>query len=534
MSENEKPINIEQEISAPELKPAAESLPLPEDFVNRLEEKGLSQQADAYNKAVELAKVVKDAGGRALLVGGYVRDLYFGKISKDIDIEVYGLPTEKLREVVNQVGKTSEVGKAFGVLKVSFGEGLNLDVSLPRKDSKVGPGHRGFDVETDPNMSMTEAARRRDFTMNSMAADPLTGEIFDPFGGLQDIKERRLRVTDPERFKDDPLRVLRGLQFIGRFGLELDKDSEDVMREMIPLLPELPKERLQEEWQKLLLKSEKPSLGLSAGMTLGVFRELHPELHVLADVPQDPLWHPEGNAWLHTLKVVDEAAEIIRREQLESKDAWVVMLAALCHDLGKATTTREKEGRIISHEHEQAGKEPTQKFLESIGADNLTMKKVVPLVTEHLAPTMRYTDEVIREQKVSDGAIRRLAKKIYPATILELVAVAEADHLGRGPYDTPEAKEQLMIPANEYPPREWLLERARKIAVEDSQPADLTQGRDWIAMGYRPGPEFSQLIKLANELRDDKEYTREQVFQAVDEIADAKRAIEKLKELLAA
>jgi tRNA nucleotidyltransferase (CCA-adding enzyme) len=528
----------EKEVAVPELKPQAETIPSPVDFIDKLKSQGLDKQARAYQKAVEIATVVREAGGRALLVGGFVRDLYFGKVSKDIDLEVYGLTSEKLREILSTQGKNKEVGKAFGVFKIDLGKdiGMDIDVSLPRRDSKVGVGHPGFYVETDPNMTIADAARRRDFTINSILADPLTGEVFDPTGGLNDIKERRLRVTDSEKFGEDPLRVLRTLQFVGRLGLELDQKSETVVRDTIalPEFESLSKERIGEEWDKLLLRSNKPSLGLQLGMRLGVYEKLHPQLKKLTETLQDPLHHPEGDVWMHTLQVVDEAAQIVARERLDDSQARIIMLAAVCHDLGKATTTVRQGENYIAYGHEQAGVEPARGFLQSLAIDNKTRDKVLRLIAGHMRPTQLYIASRKDGGKVSAGAIRRLAQAIYPATIQELVLVAEADHLGRGPFTTPNSREELMIPVDSYPPREWLLTRARDLAVADCKPADLTQGTDWVnGFGFPPSKEIGTLIKLANDLRDDKNYSREQVFTSVEDAKTAAAAIETLKKLLA-
>ncbi|MBU1916303.1 hypothetical protein KKC47_04230 [Patescibacteria group bacterium] len=488
--------------------------PSPEKFLGTLEGRGLDNQLATYRRVLAIATALKEQGGRALLVGGSVRDVFFGQISKDFDLEVYGLETDEIEAVVQQFGNVSEVGKAFGILKVTFEGSIDIDVSLPRTDSKTGEGHRGFAVKTDPNMSFEDAARRRDFTMNALAADPLTGELYDFFGGLEDIRRRRLRITDAELFKDDPLRVMRALQFIGRFGLSVDQESQPVLMEMIPLLKELPKERIGEEWKKLLLKSDKPSLGLAAGMALGVFNELHPEFPPLAETKQEPEWHPEGDVWVHTLMAVDEAAKIARRENISSEQSLTLLLASLCHDIGKPAVTELEDGRIRSRGHEPAGEAPTKKFLAGIGLDSETQNKVVGLVKNHLMPTLLYSDEKERGRSVSDGAIRRLAQRIHPATIRDLVLVAEADHLGRGPFTEPEIVEQMLMPPNQYLAGPWLLDRARKLDVEDSKPADLTLGREWLRLGFKPGRHIGDLIRLSNELRDEKAWTREEVLWA--------------------
>jgi tRNA nucleotidyltransferase (CCA-adding enzyme) len=508
-----------------------EKIPSPEEYVNILKEKGFDSHAEAYKSVVDLSQEIKEAGGNAYLVGGCVRDMIVGKISKDFDIEIHGLEAERIEEIAKNIGKVSEVGKAFGILKITLNNGLDLDISLPRRESKISSGHKGFEINTDPHMGIEDACRRRDFTINSIIADPLTGEIKDPFNGVEDIKNRVLKITDIETFKDDPLRVLRALQFVGRFGLEIDSETEEVLKQMAPQLKELPKERLGEEWKKLLLKSEKPSLGLSTGMTLGILKEIHPEFPPLAETPQDKEWHSEGDAWIHTLMVVDEAAKIIKREgDMDEDKSLTIMLASLCHDLGKPNTTLEdEEGRIVSPGHEKKGEEPTKKFLATIGTDNIKRDKVVKLVSNHLAPSLLYIEETVRNHNM-DGAVRKLAKRIHPATIQKLVLIAEADHLGRG--DSQRIKEEAMLPEDNFPAGEWLLEKARNLKVESSKPAHLIKGQDWMDMGFGGGRHIGELIRVSNELRDELEYSREMVLAMIDNIKEPEEALNILKSKL--
>jgi tRNA nucleotidyltransferase (CCA-adding enzyme) len=363
-----------------------------------------------------------------------------------------------------------------------------------------------------------------------VAADPLTGQLYDPFRGVEDIKNKILRITDKERFKDDPLRILRALQFIGRFGLELDCESRPVIQEMIPQLTELPKERISEEWKKLLLKSEKPSLGLSMGMMLGVFKEIHPELYHLYITEQEPEWHPEGNVWDHTLMVVDEAAKIVRRGKLEEDKALTILLAALCHDFGKPEVTEFREGRIKSIGHEAAGEEPTIGFLTVLCINNNIIDKVVRLVMNHLIPMMFYIEER-KGNAITDGAIRRLAKRLYPATIEELILVSEADYFGRGS-SVIENKEQENSSANEFEAGSWLLERAQKLEVESKKPEDLIRGSEWINLGFKSGINIGKMIDLSNQLRDEMNYTKEMVLKTIAGIDNPDLVIERLKSVL--
>jgi tRNA nucleotidyltransferase (CCA-adding enzyme) len=510
----------------------AHRYPSPDDFFEMFRKNGLDKHEQAFCTALDVCRAVKEAGGRALFVGGCVRDTFLKKIPKDFDIEVYGISAKSIGRIVTACcgeGKVSEVGKAFGILKIMLGSGMDIDVSLPRTDSKVKEGHTGFDVKTDPHMSIQEAAKRRDFTINALAADPLTGEVFDFYGGIEDLQNRRLRVTDEKLFQDDPLRVMRGLQFIARFGMVIDHKTQWIMRKTALHLKELPPMRLLEEWRKLLTRAEKPSLGLMAGMTLGVFHLIHPEFPPMKETPQEPEWHPEGDVWIHTLMAVDEAAKIAKREGLDEQEAFAVIVAALCHDIGKPSTTEFKDGRIRSLGHEKAGEEPTRNFLKKLGLEGSLQDKIPKLVAHHLAPSLLYIEEHIKGNPISDGAIRKLAARIHPATIKELVLIAEADHLGRGPYIDPEDPCQLIIP-NTYPPREWLLERARILGVEESKPTDIIRGKDLIAFGYTPGELFGNIICSANGLRD-QGYTREQIFAEIYGLS-LQEAAEKLASLI--
>ncbi len=506
--------------------------PRPKEYIKQLQEQGLDKYAEAYKKVLIFSKLIQEEGGRALLVGGSVRDHILGKVAKDFDLEIYGLASQRVESITHKMGKVSDTGKSFGILKIFLDDGIDIDVSLPRVDSKNGDGHKGFDVKSDPNMSIKEAAKRRDFTVNALAADPLTGELYDYYGGVEDARNRVLKVTDEERFRDDPLRVMRAMQFIGRFGMSISPGDVKLMTEMSTELSHLPKERIGEEWKKLLLKSEKPSLGLLAASSFGILEQLHNELAILELTPQEPQWHPEGDAWMHTMMVVDEAAKIVRRNNLNGKEAITILLGALCHDLGKPIVTKYIDGKFRSLGHEGAGAEPTKKFLLNLGIDKVTIQKVVKIVENHLAPTTFYINEVIKGGSISDGAIRRLAKRIHPATIQELVLVAKADHLGRGEFDV-EIKEQLLLADDEFPAADWLLERARNLKVEDSRPADLTRGKDWISFGYGPGgPHIGQLIQMSNELRDEKNLSRPEVFALVDGIDSYEEALQKMQETL--
>ncbi|HKW02561.1 MAG TPA: hypothetical protein VJN96_22235 [Vicinamibacterales bacterium] len=416
-----------------------------------------------------IAAAVRDEGGRALVVGGWVRDALLDRASKDVDLEVFGVPADRLLPLVSGFGRVDTVGESFTVYKVG-----GIDVSLPRRESKTGRGHTGFTVHGDPALSIDEAARRRDFTVNAISLDPLTGEILDPFNGRADLAAGRLRVVDPKTFGDDSLRVLRALQFAARFELELTEESRALCR-TIPL-DDLPSERVWGEMEKLLLQARRPSIGFALALDLGVVDRLWPEMKALVGCPQEPEWHPEGDVWVHTLMVVDQARA--RIDGLERGPAAAMMLGAVTHDFGKPMTTAVIDGRIRSPGHEEAGVEPATRFLDRLNVHSLdgydVRQAVLGLVAQHLKPSAFQKSST----PVSDGAFRRLAQKID----LELLArFAMADCTGRtGTFDCSAI--------------DWFLERARALGVEHAAPAPLLMGRHLLELGVKPGPRMGELL----------------------------------------
>jgi tRNA nucleotidyltransferase (CCA-adding enzyme) len=425
-------------------------------------------------RANEIALAVRAAGGRALIVGGWVRDRWLALASKDIDIEVYRVPAGELRTLLERFGRVETIGESFTVYKLG-----TIDVSLPRRESKVGPGHRGFLVEGDPAMSVDEAARRRDFTINAISFDPLSGVYLDPCGGRADLDARRLRIVDAATFGDDSLRVLRAMQFVGRFELVVTPETMAVCR-TIPL-DDLPSERIWGEFEKLLLLPARPSPGFEFAREAGVVSSLLPEMAALIGCGQEPDWHPEGDVWVHTLMVVDEA-----RARIDDLPRWAklaVMLGAVCHDFGKPATTAFFDGRVRSHNHEEAGVEPARALLDRLNVhaiDGVDVRaQVLGLTAHHLEPGAWHK---VRDA-VGDGAFRRLAQKVD----LELLArLAAADCMGRaGTFDCSAMS--------------WFVERARALGVEHEAPKPLLLGRHLLALGLTPGPEIGRILRQVYE-----------------------------------
>jgi len=434
----------------------------------------------------ELVRSVHRAGGRAMLVGGCVRDELMGVEPKDWDLEVYGIQPEKLREILDSFGSVNVVGEAFTVFKI----GSHLDVSIPRRERKIGTGHRGFAIEGDPDMSFAEACSRRDFTINAILKDPLTGEIIDPFDGQGDIERRLLKHVSSETFAEDSLRVLRAAQFAARFEFEIDPQTIEICRSID--VTDLPKERIWGELEKLLLRSERPSIGIKWLYELGVADQIFPELACLVGVPQEPEWHPEGNVDVHTMMVADEARKLI--DPLDYPRQVTVMLGALAHDFGKPPTTEFIDGRTRSRGHDEAGVEPTLSFLDTLGIFTLdgydVRNQVVQLVRYHLKPGEYYK----AKSPVGDGAFRRLARKVEPDL---LYRVAKADSLGRNPEWLP--KEKWFDAAAQ----EWFIGKVRELAIEKKAPDPILMGRHLIEMGLDPSPRFKQILDAVYELQLD-------------------------------
>jgi tRNA nucleotidyltransferase (CCA-adding enzyme) len=373
------------------------------------------------------------------------------------------------------------VGQSFGILKL---RGLPIDVGLPRRETKIGLGHKGFEVHSDPEMDLPAAAARRDFTINAIYADPLTGALEDPFGGRGDLGAHVLRHTSPA-FDEDPLRVLRAMQLAARFVLTVAPETVARCRNIVP--EGLAGERIYGEWVKLITLGEKPSVGLAFLRDCGWLRYF-PELAALVGVPQDPQWHPEGDVWTHTLHCLDAFADE------RSGDAWedlVVGFAVLCHDLGKPdTTARGEDGKIRSYGHEARGVALTEDFLARLTSHRRLAAEVTPLVAEHMRPT------TLHDAGASAAAVRRLAARVK--RIDRLVRVARADAFGRPP-----------LPAGDFPAGDWLLEQAAGLGLADSTPEPIVLGRHLMAAGLVPGPEFGKILARCFEAQLEGVFTDE-------------------------
>ncbi|HUL54277.1 MAG TPA: polynucleotide adenylyltransferase [Opitutaceae bacterium] len=433
------------------------------------------------------------AVGRPRLVGGCVRDWLLGLAPQDFDIEVAGVGYETLVRVLAPFGATDLVGRSFGIVKLRLA-GAEYDFSLPRRESKTGAGHRGFAVAPDPGLSDADAAARRDFTINAIAYDPLTGAIIDPHGGQADLRARLLRHTSAS-FGEDPLRVLRAMQFAARFDLTLAPATAALCRSMADTYRELAVERVWGEWDKWAVKSVTPSRGLIVLDQTGWLAHF-PEIAAMAGVPQDPEWHPEGDVLTHTRLCLDALAGLPAWRESDPARRRYLLFGVLAHDFGKPATTvqAERHGvqRWLSPGHEEAGGPPTEAFLRRIGAPLDLVEWVRPLVLHHLAHHHGHPG-------FSDSAVRRLARKLAPATIDDLCLVMWADHLGRPPVVSGDTESRIHA----------LGDTARALAVRDAAPRPLILGRHLLELGLRPGPQFKPILAACAEAQEEGAFVDE-------------------------
>ena len=441
---------------------------------------------------------LNQAGYRPVVVGGAVRDALLGLAATDFDVEVYGVSYDKLAEFLSLRGRVDLVGRSFGVVKFTASQSGTFDFSIPRRDSKVGSHHRDFLAVFDPRITPKEAASRRDFTINSMGFDAITGELLDFFGGADDLHNRVLRATSAA-FSEDPLRVLRGLQFACRFSLSVDPKTAEMSRSIVHEYSTLARERVAGEFLKWATKSADP------GRIADYLRETgwlvhYPEIDKLFGVPQDPQWHPEGDVGVHTMYVLNEASRIAERDQLDDHDRAILLFSALAHDFAKPATTelRDRDGQLrwTSWGHEPAGGPMARAFLERIGIQASIVDPVVKLVESHLAHhAIAGADGAITKR-----AVRRLALRISPANIQQLARLIEADASGRPPLEKG-------LP----PTAQKMLDAARDEAVHTGPQAPLLLGRHVLPyFDNRSGKHIGDVARIAYAAQADGAFSTEE------------------------
>jgi len=428
------------------------------------------------------------AGGYPLIVGGAVVDILQGRDPKDFDIEVFGLDWEAIKKCFLNYN-CKEVGAAFGILTVDF-DGVDVDINVPRKDNQVGKGHKGFHAALDPTMNVKEAARRRDFTINTLAYDPFTDAIIDNWGGLKDLEDGVLRATDPELFAQDPLRALRAMQLLARKAKSVDPATMDLIRSMTDEFNYLAPERVHEEWRKLLLKAEKPSVGLNFLRESGWIVHF-PELEALIDCGQHPEWHPEGDVWNHSLLVVDQAAWAKECFGLPNEWAEAFMFGTLLHDIGKPSTTVTpemvadglfpEERLWTAYDHDRAGVPLGESFMRRLTNNKKLTERTCAIIEEHMQPWNLF------QGNAGMSAYKRLHNRLR----LDILGwMCRCDGCGKG-------DRHISDPDLKHGPSEACWKWFDKIGPEPIKP--ILQGRHLLEAGLEPGPEIGDRLRKAYE-----------------------------------
>ena len=420
--------------------------------------------------ARQIAALVAAQGGRTFYVGGFVRDALIHKENKDVDIEVHGVSPKCLEEILDSLGQRMTIGESFGIFGL---KGYDLDIAMPRKEEARGQGHKDFDIFVDPFIGTEAAARRRDFTFNALMQDVLTGEIVDHFGGVEDLQNGILRHVNDQSFAEDPLRVLRAGQFAARFGFRAAEETVALCRKMD--LRHLPRERIEGELKKALLKAEKPSIFFEVLRQMEQLDHWFPELKALIGVQQNPVYHSEGDVWTHTMMVIDEAAKLRHRA---ANPCWF-MLSAVTHDFGKAVCTEEKNGVLHAYLHEVKGLPLAEAFLRRITGEVKLIEYVLNLTEYHMKP-----NTVAGARSAVKVTTRMFDQSVDPEG---LICLALADDRGR----------ITQAPATDH--EVFLMERLAVFQELMSRP--YVMGRDLVEAGLKPGVEFTEILQHAHKLR---------------------------------
>ncbi|PMP96338.1 MAG: hypothetical protein C0168_02910 [Candidatus Aminicenantes bacterium] len=434
-----------------------------------------------------------------------VRDWLRQKPSSEVDLLIQGHPLDEIIEKLKHYGKIDLVGKSFGVIKFTI-EGLTYDVALPRKD-ELRPaidsrqrGHKDFNIQADPYLPLEKDLERRDFRCNSLALRLSDGTVIDPFQGSEDIKNKIIRLTNPQAFPDDPLRVLRAARFAS--VLEYSIDPEIYLAAKKVNLEGLSVERVNEELIKILLLSPRPSRGLQEMLKLNVLKQLFPELYRCSLSIQDSIFHPEKDefghhtVWIHTLLSVDQAKVIAELAGLEPTKKLTLLLAALYHDTGKPATANweyKKDRLVITNNgHDLISEKIVKKALtrqKIFSWNGYNLRNIVPLLIRH---HHRASEIYLNRKTVTKKAYNRLAAAVKGEIEL-LIYLDAADRAGR--------RKKLISTLDRQ--AVWMLRKFEELKINKDTIKPLIMGRDLIPLGVQPGPEMGKLLKKIYRLQLD-------------------------------
>ncbi len=429
-----------------------------------------------------------------LLVGGAVRDIILGKQKESLDVDYLasGISIDRLLELLNKLGRTDLVGRSFGVIKFKAEGFETVDISLPRTEDSTGTGHRDFDVHYDPGIPIEEDLVRRDYTINSMALDLRSMRLIDPLGGRDDLKKKILRVNRENSFTEDALRILRGVQFLARFKLSVEKTTMELMKKHASALDTVSFDRIRIELNKMMILSEKPSEGFIFMHDREILRVILPELEATWGIEQNE-YHVD-DIFHHSVRSCDLAPR-----NLELR--W----AALLHDLGKKKMKREIEGRVVFYRHEVESAKIAEKILKRLVFPSNFIAKVVHLIFHHM---------FFITEDWSDSAVRRFIVKVGTENIDDLFALRMADGVSRGDGQTKAEVELSRKRVDKILAMDSVFKR-KELAINGNDVIRIT--------GICEGKKIGEILgKLLDTVLENPEYN------TVEKLEDlVKRAIEK-------
>lgn len=425
---------------------------------------------DDMKTAILLSELIAEKSGTAYFVGGFVRDKFMKHENKDIDIEVHGISADVLEEILDSIGKRIEIGESFGIYGI---KGCCLDIALPRKEHLCGKGHRDFNIDVDPFIGTEKAALRRDFTINALMENIITGEVIDHFGGISDINDKIIRHVSDKTFWEDPLRVLRAAQFAARFEFDIADETLLLCRNID--LSTLSKERIEAELVKAFLKAERPSIFFESLRKMDQLGTWFPEVEMLIGVPQNSKYHMEGDVWNHTMMVIDEAAKYRDR----STYPYGFMMTALVHDFGKAICTEKKNGVYHAYEHETKGLTIVKRFLKRITNEKKLIHYVMNMTELHMKPNVLANAE----------ASVKSTNKMFDSSVspIDLIYISQSDDKGRKTLVQSKSTEEFLLKR---------LDIYNKIMEKP-----YVTGKDLIDAGLLPNENFKEVLSYAHKLR---------------------------------
>jgi tRNA nucleotidyltransferase (CCA-adding enzyme) len=447
---------------------------------------------NTFPKSKIVVQAIINAGGVPLLVGGAVRDAFLNLVPKDFDIEVYNLSLDKLQKTLAQFGAVNAVGKSFGVLQLAL---LPIDWSIPRCDS----AGRKPDVSFDPYMDYHISFARRDLTINAMGIDLKTEALIDPFAGKDDLKNKILRAPVIERFIEDPLRLFRVMQFVGRFDMQPNDILQHACKTMS--VQNVALERIEQEYKKLFLFSSQPSKGFIWLQSIGRLQALLPELYTTIGVVQDARWHPEGDVFTHSLQALDAAVIIAKKQSLSEEKKLLLCCAALCHDLGKVSTTFKDAKGIHSYGHAEVGAPLAVTLVGRMFKDEISFKKAIyKLVYYHMMP-----GALVRGNARS-SRYQHFAAKLAPETTAEFLGfLCLADRQGRNP--------NSFLPLSHNDQEiDLFLQKITDAKVLHQPIPPLLKGSDLLSI-VPPGKQMGSLLKKAYEIQINENITDKEFLQ---------------------